>query len=245
MISKSNCLPRFPHFHDYDLALSTTFPMDTTNPAILGLFVLLARIETRLEDMEDQMQRSNFNTDRRLSRIEDCLRRIERSSEGIEGRIEDMDSRFDEVDSKLEDIDTDMLTDGISDAIKEGFDELSKEGPDLTAMNHNSNIYLAIKDERLSSSEEIIFHGEILIWQRFPFREAGNLQLSPYHCSTIHRSSTVSVTTYCSNTTEAITLTKLYLKVETSASRLFGRLSGGSLYSRHTVWIIIPTHRLQ
>ncbi|PBK64026.1 hypothetical protein ARMSODRAFT_1088195 [Armillaria solidipes] len=122
--------------------------MDATNTTILGLFVLLARIETRLGDMEDQMQRSNFNTDRRLSRIEDCLRRIERSSEGIEGRIEDMDSRFDEVDSKLEDIDTDMLTDGISDAIKEGFDELSKEGLDLTAMNHNSNIYLAIKDEQ-------------------------------------------------------------------------------------------------
>lgn len=134
MISKSNCLPRFPPFQDYDQALSSTFTMDITNPTILGLIVLLARIETRLEDMEDQMQRSNFNTDRRLSRMEECLRRIEMSSEGIEGRIEDMDSRFDEVDSKLEDIDTDMLTDGISDAIKEGFDELSKEGLDLTAM---------------------------------------------------------------------------------------------------------------
>ncbi|KAK0237537.1 hypothetical protein EDD85DRAFT_1022815 [Armillaria nabsnona] len=122
--------------------------MDIMNPTILGLFVLLAHIEMCLKDMEDQMQHSNFNMDCCISQIEECLRRIERSSKGIEGRIEDMDSHSDEVDSKLEDIDGDMLTDGISDAIKEGFDKLSKEGLDLTAMNHNSNIYLAIKDEQ-------------------------------------------------------------------------------------------------
>ncbi|PBK91087.1 hypothetical protein ARMGADRAFT_1032150 [Armillaria gallica] len=58
-----------------------------------------------------------------------------------------MDSRFDDIDSKLEDIDMDALMGGIDDAIKETLDE-SLDFERVTVMNHNTNVYHAVKDTR-------------------------------------------------------------------------------------------------
>ncbi|PBK64020.1 hypothetical protein ARMSODRAFT_1056513 [Armillaria solidipes] len=68
-----------------------------------------------------------------------------------------MDSRFDDIDSKLEDIDMDVLMGGIDDAIRETLDE-SLDFERMAAMNHDTDVYHAVKDKRkpITSSNAIL-----------------------------------------------------------------------------------------
>ncbi|SJK98996.1 uncharacterized protein ARMOST_02277 [Armillaria ostoyae] len=117
-----------------------------------GIYAFMARIDARLDRIENQMQSTDIILGLLVSRVEQIQERlesIEENSEDIENKIDNMDSRFDDVDSKLEDIDMDVLTDGIGETIREGlgesldFDAVER----MAAMNHNTNIYRAIKDK--------------------------------------------------------------------------------------------------
>ncbi len=95
-------------------------PTCTADPS--GIYAFMARIDARLDRIENQMKSTDIILGYLVScveEIEERLESIEENSEDIENKIDNMDSRFDDVDSKLEDIDMDVLTDGIGETIKE------------------------------------------------------------------------------------------------------------------------------
>ncbi|PBK91082.1 hypothetical protein ARMGADRAFT_1166648 [Armillaria gallica] len=125
-------------------------PMCPADPS--GIYAFMTRIDARLDRIENQMKSTDIILGYLVSRVEEIeerLESIEENSEDIENKIDNIDSRFDDVDSKLEDIDMDVLTNGIGETIKESIDVSLDFGAveRMAAMNHNTNIYRAVKDK--------------------------------------------------------------------------------------------------
>ncbi|KAK0457938.1 uncharacterized protein EV420DRAFT_401930 [Desarmillaria tabescens] len=115
-----------------------------------GIYAFMARIDARLDRIENQMEATGLSLGylvTRIDEIEERLESIEDNNQGIENKIIDMDSRFDDIDSKLEDIDMEALTEGIDGVVRESLEELNLDAVErMAAINHNTNIYRAIRD---------------------------------------------------------------------------------------------------